>query len=140
MKCLWNKTKASIDVAHDIRKIICEDLCRNVCFMSYADLSRLVKDGTTSNILCCLLNLYTSVFFAKCCFVDGELWSNTTYNTSSSTRKSAMCNFETTPVLCAHLHKCVGEGTESLIFIINYSTCQVSAHIECLACFNLETP
>ena len=66
MKCLCNKTKASIDVAHDIRKIICEDLCRNVCFVSYdnfADLSRLIKDGTTSNILRCLLNLYTSVFF-----------------------------------------------------------------------------
>ena len=35
MKCLCNKTKASIDVAHDIQKIICEDLCRNVCFVSY---------------------------------------------------------------------------------------------------------
>ena len=49
--------------------------------------------------------------FTKCCFVDGELWSNATYNTSSSTRKSAMCNFETMPVLCAHLHKCTGEGS-----------------------------
>ena len=50
--------------------------------------------------------------FAKRCFVDGELWSNATYNTSSSTRKSAMCNFETTPVLCAHLHKCAGKGSQ----------------------------
>ena len=49
--------------------------------------------------------------FAKRCFVDGELWSNATYNTSSSTRKSAMCNFETTPVLCANLHECAGEGS-----------------------------
>ena len=49
--------------------------------------------------------------FAKRCFVDGELWSNATYNTSSSTRKSAMCNFETMPVLCAYLHKCTGEGS-----------------------------
>ena len=35
MKRLCNKTKASIDVVYDIWKIICEDLCRNVCFVSY---------------------------------------------------------------------------------------------------------
>ena len=52
--------------------------------------------------------------FTECYFVDGELWSNATYNTSSSTRKSAMCNFETTPVLCAHLHKFAGEGSRCL--------------------------
>ena len=49
--------------------------------------------------------------FAKRCFVDGELWNNATCNTSSSTRKSAMCNFETTPILCANLHECAGEGS-----------------------------
>ena len=32
---MGNKMKASTDVAHDIRKIICEDLCRNVYFVSY---------------------------------------------------------------------------------------------------------
>ena len=79
MKRLCNKMKVSIDVAHDIRKIICEDLC------------------------------------------------NATYNTSSSTRKSAMCNFEITPVLCAHLHtcKCVGEGSRhfSAFHFISIGNC-----------------
>ena len=35
MKRLYNEIKASTDVAQEIRKIICEDLCRNVCFVSY---------------------------------------------------------------------------------------------------------
>ena len=30
MKRLYNETKVSTDVAHDIRKIICEDLWRNI--------------------------------------------------------------------------------------------------------------
>ena len=35
MKCLCNKTKASTDVTHDIRKIICKDLWRNVRVWRY---------------------------------------------------------------------------------------------------------
>ena len=72
--------------------------------------------------------------FTKRCFVDGELWSNATYNISSSTRKSAMCNFETTPVLCANLHKCAGKGSQhfSASHFIMYMYSYVYMYITCM--------